>query len=109
MPLLKQLYQINCLKLTKCYKNWIIKDWKRVLSLDKINVNRIGSDKRAYTWKQKEKPLSNQITLLLLNIAEWNLIFFKHISNCLGYDRVGDGIVDEVVAWTALLRFLVMI
>ena len=30
--------------------------------------------------------------------------FFKHISNCLGYDRVGDGIVDEVSGLNNIIK-----
>ena len=30
--------------------------------------------------------------------------FFKHISNCLGYDRVGDGIVDEVSGLNDIIK-----
>ena len=32
------------------------------------------------------------------------MIFFKHISNCLGYDRVGDGIVDEVSGLNNIIK-----
>ena len=30
--------------------------------------------------------------------------FFKHISNCLGYNRVGDGIVDEVSGLNNIIK-----
>jgi len=30
--------------------------------------------------------------------------FFKYISNCLGYDRVGDGIVDEVSSLNNIIK-----
>ena len=30
--------------------------------------------------------------------------FFKHISNCLGYDRVGDGIVNEVSGLNNIIK-----
>jgi len=30
--------------------------------------------------------------------------FFKHISNCLGYDKVGDGIVNEVSGLNNIIK-----
>ena len=33
--------------------NWTVEDWKRVLWSDETKINRVGSDGRTYTWKQR--------------------------------------------------------
>ena len=61
-PLLKKQHRINRLKFSNYYENWTVEDWKRVLWSDKTKINRIGSDERVYTWKQKVEQLSNRTT-----------------------------------------------
>ena len=61
-PLLKRKHWENCLKFARYYENWTVEDWKRVLWSDETKINRIGSDGRVYTWKEKGSPLSDRTT-----------------------------------------------
>ena len=62
-PLLKKSHRLNCLKFAQYHENWTVEDWKRVLWSDETKINRIGSDERVYTWKQKGESLSNRTTI----------------------------------------------
>ena len=61
-PPLKKQHWINRLQFAKYYENWTVEDWKRVLWSDETKINRIGSDGRVYTWKQKGEQLSDRTT-----------------------------------------------
>jgi hypothetical protein len=40
-----------------------VEDWKRVLWTDETKINRIGSDGKVYTWKERGEPLSDRTTI----------------------------------------------
>jgi len=61
-PLLKRHHQEDHLKFAKYHENWTVDDWKRVLWSDETKINRIGSDGRSYTWKQRGAPLCDHTT-----------------------------------------------
>ena len=61
-PLLKKRHRQDRLKFAKYHENWTVEDWKRVLWSDETKINRIGSDGRTYTWKQRGEPLSDRTT-----------------------------------------------
>src|SRR5258707_13148102 len=61
-PLLKKAHRLDHLKFARYHENWTVEDQKRILWSDETKISRIGSDGRAYTWKQKREPLSNRTT-----------------------------------------------
>src|SRR6204780_1621020 len=61
-PLLKKAHRLERLKFARYHENWTVEDWKRILWSDETKINRIGSDGRDYTWKQKGEPLSDRTT-----------------------------------------------
>ena len=54
--------------------------------------------------KAKGKLLLNQITTFTIKYSRVKMTFFKHISNCLGCDRVGDGAIDEVNGLNSIIK-----
>src|SRR5882724_11812871 len=58
--LLKKGHQLAHLRFAQYHENWTVEDWKRVLWSYETKINRIGSDGRVYTWKQKGEPLSDR-------------------------------------------------
>jgi hypothetical protein len=97
-PLLKQKHRNDRLKFANKYKDWTVENWKRVLWTDETKINRIGSDGRAYTWKEKGSPLCDRTTTPTVkhggggNIMVWG---------CMGWNGVGklvevQGIMDAV-------------
>jgi hypothetical protein len=50
--MLKQQHHKKHLKFAQYHKNWTVEDWKRVLWLNEMKINRIGSDGKVYVWKQ---------------------------------------------------------
>src|SRR5882672_6113987 len=62
VPMLKESHCQQCLKFAQYHESWTVEDWKRVLWTDETKINRIGSDGRVYTWKQKGVPLSDRTT-----------------------------------------------
>ena len=61
-PLLKRAHRQNCLKFAQKHENWTVEDWKRIMWSDETKINRIGSDGKVYTWKEKGAPLSDRTT-----------------------------------------------
>src|SRR5260370_25754038 len=51
-PLLKKAHRLDHLKFARYHENWTVENWKRILWSHEAKINRIGSDGRAYTWKQ---------------------------------------------------------
>jgi len=62
-----------------------VEDWKRVLWTDETKINRIGSDGKAYIWKEKGEPLSDRTTsptvkhggggnLMVWSCMRWNWV-----------------------------------
>src|SRR6267154_1083003 len=84
--LLKRQHRINRLKFAKYHKNWTVEDWKRVLWSDETKINRIGSDGRVYTWKQKGESLSDRITTPTVKHGGGNNLM---VWGCMGWDGVG--------------------
>jgi transposase len=95
-PLLKKQHRIRCLKFAQYHENWTVEDWKRVLWSDETKINRIGSDGRAYTWKQKGEPLSDRTTTPTVKHGGGNNLM---VWGCMGWNGVGklievQGIMD---------------
>ena len=85
-PLLKKHHQQDCLKFAKYHENWTVEDWKRVLWSDETKINRIGSDGRAYTWKQKGEALSDCTTTPTVKHGGGNNLM---VWGCMGWNGVG--------------------
>ena len=85
-PLLKKQHQINHLKFAKYHENWTAEDWKRVLWSDETKINRIGSDGRVYTWKQKGEQLSDRTTTPTVKHRGGNNLI---VWECMGWNGVG--------------------
>src|SRR5882762_7509897 len=65
VPMLKGTHHQRHLKFAQYHERWTVEDWKRVLWTDETKINRIGSDGKAYIWKEKGEPLSDRTTSLL--------------------------------------------
>lgn len=82
-PLLKRHHREACLKFAKYHENWIVEDWERVLWSDETKINRIGSDRRVYTWKERGSPLSDHTTTPIVkhrggnNLIVWGRMGWK--------------------------------
>ena len=63
-----------------------MEDWKRVLWSDKIKINRIGSDGRVYTWKEKGTPLSDRTTTPTVKHGGGNNLM---VWGCMAWNGVG--------------------
>jgi len=85
-PLLKKAHRLDCLKFARYHENWTVEDWKRILWSDETKINRIGSDGRAYTWKQKGEPLSNRTTTPTVKHGGGNNLM---VWGCMGWNGVG--------------------
>ena len=85
-PLLKKGHRLACLKFAKYHENWTVEDWKRVLWSDETKINRIGSDGRVYTWKQKGEPLSDRTTTPTVKHGGGNNLM---VWGCMGWNGVG--------------------
>jgi transposase len=95
-PLLKKGHRYNRLKFAQYHENWTVEDWKRVLWSDETKINRIGSDGRVYTWKQKGEALSDRTTTPTVKHGGGNNLM---IWGCMGWNGVGklievQGIMD---------------
>src|SRR5258707_5916354 len=82
----RRLHRLDCLKFARYHKNWTVEDWKRILWSDETKINRIGSDGRAYTWKQKGEPLSNRTTTPTVKHGGGNNLM---VWGCMGWNGVG--------------------
>ena len=85
-PLLKRQHRINHLKFAKYHENWTVEDWKRVLWSDETKINRIGSDGRVYTWKQRGEQLSDRTTTPTVKHGGGNNLV---VWGCMGWNGVG--------------------
>ena len=63
-----------------------MEDWKRVLWLDETKINKIGSDGRVYTWKEKGTPLPDRITTPTVKHGRGNNLM---VWGCMGWNGVG--------------------
>ena len=64
---------------------------KRVLWLDETKINRIGLDRRSYTWKKAGELLSDKITSPTVKHREGNNLL---VCGCIGWNGVG--VLSEV-------------
>ena len=85
-PLLKKQHQQDHLKFAKYHENWTVEDWKRVLWSDETKINRIGSDGRTYTWKQRGEPLLDCTTTPTVKHGGGNNLM---VWGCMGWNGVG--------------------
>jgi hypothetical protein len=85
-PLLKQAHRQNRLKFAQKHENWTVEDWKRVLWSDETKINRIGSDGRVYTWKEKGAPLSDRTTTPTVKHGGGNNLM---VWGCMSWNGVG--------------------
>ena len=63
-----------------------MEDWKRILWSDETKINRIGSDGRVYTWKEKGAPLSDRTTTPTVKHGGGNNLM---VWGCMGWNGVG--------------------
>ena len=68
------------------HENWTVEDWKRVLWSDETKINRIGSDGRMHTWKEKGTLLSDQTTTPTVKHGGGNNLM---VWGCMGWNGVG--------------------
>ena len=59
VPILKKVHHQQGLTFAQCHQSWTIKDWKLVLWTNETKINRIGSDGKAYVWKQQGESISD--------------------------------------------------
>lgn len=85
-PLLKKRHRQDRLQFAKYHENWTVEDWKRVLWSDETKINRIGSDGRTYTWKQRGEPLSDRTTTPTVKHGGGNNLI---VWGCMGWNGVG--------------------
>jgi transposase len=85
-PLLKKRHRQDRLQFAKYHENWTVEDWKRVLWSDETKINRIGSDGRTYTWKQRGEPLSDCTTTPTVKHGGGNNLI---VWGCMGWNGVG--------------------
>jgi len=85
-PLLKQAHCQKHLKFAQYHENLTVEDWKRVLWSDETKINRIGSDGRVYTWKEKGESLSDRTTTPTVKHGGGNNLI---IWGCMGWNGVG--------------------
>jgi hypothetical protein len=63
-----------------------VEDWKRVLWTDETKINRIGSDGKVYTWKERGEPLSDRTTLPTVKYGGGGNMM---VWGCMGWNGVG--------------------
>ena len=63
-----------------------MKDWKRVLWSDETKINRIGSDGRVHTWKQKDEQLSDRTSTPTVKHGGGNNLI---VLRCMGWNGIG--------------------
>ena len=85
-PLLKTVHRQNRLNFARYHENWTVEDWKRVLWSDETKINRIGSDGRVYTWKQRGEPLSDRTTTPTVKHGGGNNLM---VWGCMGWNWEG--------------------
>ena len=73
-----------------------MEDWKRILWSDETKINRVGSDGKVYTWKEKGEPLSDRTTIPTVKYGGGGNIM---VWGCMGWNGVGklvevQGIMD---------------
>ena len=85
-PLPKTVHHQNHLNFVWYHENWTVENWKRVLWSDETKINRIGSDGRVYTWKQRGEPLSDRTTTPTVKHGGGNNLM---IWGCMGWNGVG--------------------
>ena len=77
------------------HKDWTLEDWKRIISSDETKINRLGSDRRKYTWKEEGEGLSDRLVEGTVKFGGGNLMMW----GCMTWDGVGyatkiDGKID---------------
>ena len=56
-----------------------MEDWKRVLWSDETNINRIQSDGRVYTWKERGEEMSDRTTILLSSMEGVVIVWYGEL------------------------------
>jgi len=86
VPLLKKTHRLKRLKFAQEHENWTVEDWKRVLWSDETKVNRIHSDGKVYTWKEKGEGLTDRVTTPTVKHGGGNNLM---VWGCMGWNGVG--------------------
>src|SRR6266850_4829002 len=86
VPMLKGSHHEQHLKFAQYHENWTVDDWKRVLWTDETKINRIGSDRKVYVWKQQGEPASDWTTTPTVKHGGGNNLM---VWGCMGWNGVG--------------------
>jgi transposase len=86
VPLLKKTHRQKRLEFAQYHENWTVEDFKRVLWTDETKINHIGSDGKAYVWKERGEPLSDRITTPTVKHGGGNNLM---VWGCMGWNGVG--------------------
>ena len=84
-PLLSAKHRKACLDFAIVHKDWTIEDWKKVIWSDETKINRLGSDGRKYTWKEKGEGLSDRLVEGTIKFGGGNLMMW----GCMTWEGIG--------------------
>lgn len=86
VPLLKKTHRQKRLQFAQYHENWTVADFKRVLWSDETKINRIGSDGKAYVWKERGELISDRTTTPTVKHGGGNNLM---VWGCMGWNGVG--------------------
>ena len=73
-PKLSPRHKKARLEFAERHQEWTIEDWKKVIWSDETKINRLGSDGRKYTWKEKGEGLSDRLVEGTIKFGGGNLM-----------------------------------
>ena len=84
--MLKKTHRQKRLEFAYFHENWTVEDFKRVLWSDETKINRIGSDRKVYVWKERGEPISDWTTTPTVKHGGGNNLM---VWGCMGWNGVG--------------------
>ncbi|KAJ3485389.1 hypothetical protein NLI96_g5008 [Meripilus lineatus] len=84
-PQLKPRHRQARLQFAERYKEWTMEDWKKVVWSDENKINRLGSDRKRYVWKQVGESLSDRLVEGTVKFGGGNLMLW----GCMGWEGIG--------------------
>ncbi|KAJ2914736.1 hypothetical protein MD484_g5687, partial [Candolleomyces efflorescens] len=84
-PKLSHRHKKARLEFAERHQEWTIEDWKKVIWSDETKINRLGSDGRKYTWKEKGEGLSDRLVEGTIKFGGGNLMMW----GCMTWEGIG--------------------
>jgi hypothetical protein len=84
-PKLSPRHKKARLEFAERHQEWTIEDWKKVIWSDETKINRLGSDGRKYTWKEKGEGLSDRLVEGTIKFGGGNLMMW----GCMTWEGIG--------------------